>query len=404
MPVQNQFKIFMIDTLRINLIDAEIKRSSPIQIQKPIIDYSTGKSLNNSDLFIDNHGKIVTGAKAFLNADKFNLTINPTFNYEDNSEGKGKLVKKSFHRIENNIQPDIWDPNYFEEELIKGIFVQTSLPRLLNENNFKQLTKDQEFKAIKKLQEELAMHGIIVDVEKAKLSRVDTFTNIKTDLPFYSYSPIFNLMECSRLQQIAWSAESFLWRNKEQQIIVYDKIKELLFKHRDFKPGRVKNIMRIENRLLKKRKVTKALKFLTVGELLDNYQGVKDFHRKEVHKKLFKYSFTDIKTLSENKIENQLIFCRKQFGDKWLDGFIKMEGVKKLLEVGSVEFILDQVERLDSNKKDTAIRMKKSRIKKMYNDFKIYIDMFESSSNKKRSKTNIDLYNELKTKFYKLVA
>lgn len=404
MVLYRLLQINMIDTLRINLIDPEIKKSAPLVVQPGQIDYSSGKILNSSDLFIDSHGKIITGAKAFLNSDKFNLTINPTLIYEADPEGRGKLKKKSFHRIENNLQPDLYDWNFREEEQVKGVFVQTSLPRLLNQNNFKQLSKDQEYRAIKKLQEDLSIHGIETDINKAVLSRVDTFTNINTDLPFYSYSDLFNLMECSRLKQVAWDDTSFLWRNKEQQIIIYDKIKELQSKDPELRTGKNKNVMRIENRLLKKRKIETSLKFLTVEELLDNYQDVKNFHKKEVEKKIFKYSFNDIKTLTENKIEAQLYFCKNNFGHKWLDGFLKMVGMRAIIEIGSVDFILDKIETLDSDKKETAIRKKKSRTKKLYNDMKFYVGMFEKSYNKKNLKTNIDLYNEIKNKFYKLVA
>lgn len=397
-------QINMIDTLRINLIDPEIKKSSPLIVQPGQIDYSTGKILNQSDLFIDSHGKIITGHKAFLNSDKFNLTINPTLIYEPGEEGGGSLKQKRFHRIENNLQPDLYDWNFREEEQVQGVFVQTSLPRLLNENNFNQLTKDQEYKAIKKLQEDLSIHGIDTDINKAKLSRLDTFTNIATDLPFYSYSSLFDLMECSRLKQIAWNDESYLWKNKEQQIIVYDKIKELLSKDPELRTGKNKNIMRIENRLLKKRKIESSLKLLTVEELLDNYSDVKEFHKKEVTKKIFRYDFNDIKTLTENKVEAQLYFCKNNFSDKWLDGFLKMEGMRSIIEVGSVDFLLEKIETLDSDKKETAIRKKKSRAKKLYNEMKFYLGLFENSYNKENSKTNIQLYNEIKNKFYKLVA
>ena len=57
----------MVDTLRLNLIDCEIKRSCPLQVQPGIIDHSTGEIINEFDLFINSHGEIVRGNKAFLN-------------------------------------------------------------------------------------------------------------------------------------------------------------------------------------------------------------------------------------------------------------------------------------------------------------------------------------------------
>ena len=235
----------MIDTLRINLSDAEIKKSTPLTIIPPNLDYSTGKRGGESDLFIDNHGKVIRGVKAFLNDEKFNLTINPSIESELNDEtGRSRIKNKKFKRI-SDIQPDLYDYNYREEEQVTGIFLQTSLPRILRKNNLKNLSLDETNKALDILQTTLKNYGIDTDLEKSKLSRLDTFTNLKTDHNFFAYSNLFSLMECSRMKSIGWGDESFLWKNGQQELMIYDKPKEMKLKDPQLRLGKIKNIMRI---------------------------------------------------------------------------------------------------------------------------------------------------------------
>jgi hypothetical protein len=393
----------MIDTLRLNLTDCEIKRSCPLTIQPGLIDHSSGQTFNESDLFIDNTGKIITGSKAYLNHEKFNLTIQPTIQPEMTEYNRSKLKIKRFKRIDEKIQKDLWDWESENDE-VKGIFIQTSLPRLLSETNLKTLSYDEQKTALKTLETELKNNGIKTNIFNANLSRVDTFTNLKTDFPFYSYSNLFSLMECSRMKSIGYADESFLWKNGNQQLAIYDKILEMKTKKPELNFASSKNIMRIENRLLKKRAIDAKLHFIKLDDIYKNYDELKDYHRRETEKKIFKYSFSEIRGLTENKLEAQLIFCKKQFKDKWLDGFLKMEGIKAFLGSDNENFLLDMIDKLDSEKKEITIRVKKSRAKKLYQEMKFYISMFEMDFKKDKFKSNAELYNELKSKFYKEVA
>src|SRR3972149_8588626 len=117
----------MIDTVRLNLVDCEIKRSCPLHVQPAIIDYSTGTSFEESDLFRDNTGRIIRGVKAYLNDDKFNLTINPSFEFIQNDDNHNKIKPKRFHRTSVGEQSEIWDYNYEVEDEVKGIYLSCSL-------------------------------------------------------------------------------------------------------------------------------------------------------------------------------------------------------------------------------------------------------------------------------------
>ena len=395
----------MIDTLRINLCDAEIKRSTPLRIQPPILDYSTGRLLNDNDLFIDNSGKIIKGAKAYLNDDKFQLTINPTFISELNDEnGSSILKKKKFKRLAPEFQPDLYDYNYREEEEVKGIFLQTSLPKVLNQNNFKTLSRDEIVTAIDLLQEKLKTYGIKTDLRKANLSRIDTFTNIKTDHIFYAYTNLFSLMECSRMKSIGWGEESFLWRNGQHELMIYDKIKELLLKNPDLRTGVPKNIMRIENRLLRKRKIINDLKIETVGELFDRYEDLKKFHSGVITKKIFKYNLDEIETLTEEDLRRKFIYAKKIYGSRWFHAYCFNFGVWTVSKIIDINYIQNLIEEIDEGS-ETQQRKKKSRIKKAMDEAKFYFGKGGVFSNEiVNFKSNVELYNEIKNKFYRQVA
>jgi len=393
----------MVDTLRLNLIDCEIKRSCPLSIQPGIIDYATGLIHNDNDLFIDNTGKIVRGSKAYLNDEKFNLTIQPTITSELNDFNHSKLKIKRFKRINETIQPDLYDWNNEDDE-VKGIFLSTSLPRLLSETNLKTLSFDEQQTALKTLEIKLREYGIKTNINNAALSRVDTFTNISTEFPFYSYSNLFDLMECSRMKSVGYGNESFLWKNGNQELMIYDKVKEMRDKKPDIKIRSGKNIMRFENRLLKKRKILSSIKFKTVGELYKNYDELKNFHLKEITKKIFRFSFDEIQFLGKDQATKRAIVCKNKYKYKWFEEFVKLYGIEQIIKVMDVDGLLEIVDLLDSYKNDVALRKTKSRVRKYYNESKFLIGIVSDELNDGSSKNNMELYNELKTKFYKEVA
>ncbi len=395
----------MVDTLRVNLTDCEIKRSCPLTVQPGLVDYATGKTFNESDLFIDNSGRIVKGFKAYLNDDKFNLTINPSITTELNDYNQNKLKIKKFRRIDEGLQPDIWDYNS-EADQVTGIFLQTSLPRLLNETNLKTLSFDDQKTALKVLEQKLKTYGIKTNIDNSILSRVDTFTNLKTDLPFYSYANLFSILEMSRMKSIGYGNESFLWKNGNQELMIYDKILEMKSKRPELKFSPGKNIMRIENRLLKKRKVLPFIystELKTVDDLYKNYDELKYFHSYEIKNRIFKYSTDEFNGLIADNIKTRLINSKKLFGKRWFKEYCYFYGLSELALNVDLELIAEVIEINDGSDTDVKRRIKKSRIKKQIEQAKIYFGS-GGAFEKLQQKSMSDLYNELKTKFFKEAA
>jgi len=367
-----------------------------------MIDNSTGRTYNENDLFIDSSGRIVRGNKAFLNSDKFNVTIQPTFESEKNDFNKSVLKKKKFKRINEGTQDELFDSGSDDE--VKGIFVTTSLPRLLSENNFKTLSVLEQKLALKQLEKLLAVNGIKTNINNATLSRVDTFTNIKTDNIFFAYSNLFSLMECSRMKSVGWGDESFLWKNGNQQIMIYDKVQEMRQKFPETKFRNKRNIMRFENRLLKKRSIENKLHLVTVDDIYKNYDQVKEFHKNEINKRIFKYSIDDIETLTENDLRKKFHISKKLYGKRWFYQYCFTLGVWSISKLADDNFISEVISELDEGS-ESQLRVKKHRIKKAMQEAKFNFapgGIFHDDHI--TFKSNIELYNEIKNKFYKEVA
>lgn len=386
----------MIDTLRLNLIDCDIKKTAPLQIMAGITDNSTGKTYNSNDLFIDNTGRIITGSKAYINDEKFNLTIQASKESEKTENNKSVLKNKRFKRLHLEDQIDAFDKSGGDE--VTGIFVQTSLPRLLDDTNFKTLNQDEQKKALKILEDKLKTYGIRTNIFNSKISRLDTFTNVHTDLTFFAYANLFNLMECSRMKSVGWNDESFLWKNGNQQLAVYDKVTEMKNKFPDVKFS-TNNVMRFENRLLKKRSVESSLKLVTINDLYKNYDEVKHFHKKIFKDKIFKYTLDEIDTLTVDDFKNKFEISKKLYGNRWWHQYCYLFGVYSVAKNLNGDSINEIIEHLEGNSKN--IRMKKSRIQKAIKDAKFNFakgGIFDNG--KLTTKSNIQLYNELKQKFY----
>lgn len=385
----------MIDTLRLNLTDCEIKRSAPIVIQPGVYEQSSNGIGRNFDLFINTDGKIIKGSKAYLNDDKFNLTINPSM--ESNSDDYyTTFTPKIFKRILPD--GDLFD--FKGEDEVTGIFLQTSLPRILNNTNVKTLSKEDQIKAISSLEKRLKQVGIKTNLMNANLSRLDTFTNIKTDHTFFSYTNLFSLMECSRMKSVGWGDESFLWKNGQQELMIYDKIKEMKQKDPGIKLGS-SNVMRFENRLLKKRKIVSTLRMTKLSEVYNSYQDLKEFHRSEIEKKIFKFNPDEVEALTANDLKTKLLKAKEIFGKRYFYNYCFGLGVYSLSKASSYDFLKEVVSDIEGGN-DVKVRMRKSRMIKAIIESKMFFGMIEGST--VNFKTNIELYNEIRQKFYKQVS
>jgi len=430
----------MIDTIKLNLEDCEITDKAQIVIEPSPYIHDSQQRFINYDLFLDNStGEIVQGKKAYLNTDKFNITIKPKYKLETDAIDKKFMYDKKY--MAGMVVGKIQNIKVPSEKFNAGVFVQASLPRYLNETNYESISISDEKTVLKHLEKDLWNAGIKTNIWNANLSRFDIFSNIVTDESFSSYAEIFSMINLSRMQRFEYAGTTFLYKNGEQQICCYDKIFEIENKHKSVKefkmPVHPPNVMRIENRLLKKRKIFDLAGFFRLKDMYKNYDFVKDHYRKEVGDSIFKYDIDELKIISmsrmkeemekfrgllrdmnpelaehqifcfdwdvikrknNNEIENEMQTFKSVKGRNWLQKYLEAIALSYYLNMMTTKEFSEIIENLDFMNRFQKSRLKK-KIEKTYLDTEMIKDSFAS-----KEKRKIDLYMELKTKFYKAVA
>jgi hypothetical protein len=407
----------MIDTIKLNLVDCEINPDTQIIIQPAAYTYSLNdypdnkQTLNNYDLFTDKDGVIVSGKKAYFNSEFFNVDILPSYNLKQDEVIKHhKKETFLYDKKEGGIQFTTYSQTKIPEDKFNaGIFVQLSLPRYNNKTNYQALSIPEEKTILNKLEKDLKdKAGIKCNVWNSYLSRIDTFSNLYTEENFNSYSNLFQVLNASRLEKFEYANETFLYKNNERQICIYNKIAEMINKIKDKNVyGLIPaNVMRIENRYIKKRKIQSALSFNNLKDLYSNYDYLKESYRSDIEKTIFKYDVTEVERMTGKFIKEDMAYFYGKQSRQWLSNYLKMFGVASLLKLSNIETIIEKINEIidsDVNKSYKNKRMIKSRIKLMMEELR-----FKMESTKlnlfSTIKTNKDLYNELKTKFHKLAA
>lgn len=395
----------MIDTIKLNIVDCTISSDAALIVEPSPYIYNSEQEFMNYDLFVDTEGVLTTGKKAYLNHPKFNLTIKPKYFLEQDEQEKTLMYDtkmrdgKKFGVIQN-IKIEA-------EKFNAGIFVQTSLPRYNNTNNFNAISFEDEKKVLNKLEKDLKEAGIKTNIWESNLSRIDIFQNIITDENFHTYSSLFEVLQLPRLERFEYNGTTFLYKNNERQICIYDKILEMRNKIKDQTLYRSlrQNVMRIETRYLKKRKIKSALNYFTLKDVFKNYDYLRQNYRKEIEESIFRYTPQELEIMTGNFIaeDMQHFYTRSKY---WLSNYFKMMGVVSLLKLSNLETIIEKIYEIidrDENKKYKNKRMIKSRLKRQMEELKFRME--SSKLNLLNSlKTNKDLYNELKEKFYKLAS
>lgn len=168
----------MIDTLKVYTQEFTIKDRARIAVQPGIVQYETGDQ-REVPLFKDESGRDVFGSKAYLNNDKYNLTIQPM--------GSGV-----------------------------DLFLQTSLPKLVKDDNYSPLSVSETKQAMAEIGKDLRSCGVSLNLDNCELSRVDLFKNIVGDNDFLSYSPLFALLRSKRQVKRDYGT-TFTWSNTQRQ-------------------------------------------------------------------------------------------------------------------------------------------------------------------------------------------
>jgi len=337
----------MLDTVKLRLKDYEVRGSNNLRIST--IFNTSGEEQGSCKLFDMSDGTEISGSKAYLNTDHFQLDI-----------------------------------------LGRGSFVKFSVPKVYYGDNYKSVNGDQTKEVINLIQSELKDNGIGTNLFNSDLSRIDMFKQITPEEPFYNYAPIFRAVNGTS-KKLRDYGTTFLWYNGSEQIAVYDKLQEMLINKKDI--GGLPDTIRFENRLMNKRKIMHDLEFSHTQDLISYYNELEGVYKANLSKSLFMLNDAEFNEVLLSDMEMRLSYFMDYGGRYWLRKFLMSFGVDMVERYGIDNFISIVRRKYVKAEKQRAYRLKKN-VKEM-----IAVNTVLRKGTP--SKTLLTLYNELK---HKLVA
>ena len=360
----------MVDTLVLNLKKFDISNSHKLAIQPPVI-HPGGVIVGDFD--IDG----IPTAKAWHNADKFNVTVKQK--YSKVTEGKYGNV---------------------------SVFVQTSLPRYQAKNNTQPVEQQQAKEILQQLENDLEEIGIKSKLNDANLSRLDLFRNAETKYSFNTYSPVLNLLEGKRMKSQEFGGQGFMYRNTKHEIVTYDKIQEMQHKLKQrygsnleglikesnklSKEYADKNLMRFEYRMLGHEKVSDIVGYETAKELIDNYTGLDTIYRSTMKQNLFRYDGRNIEILHTKKLESMFRELKKEYPRSYVRRFETIAAMEGFKAYGSLKQIFAALETVSGN------RMAASRFNDRIRQQKLFVEGLKKKKIDIETTPIHELYQELK--------
>jgi len=340
----------VIDTLKVYIQDFTVKPDSKIVIQPSPYILGSGELTSDHPL-IENDGVSVGGSKAYLNTDKFNLTIHDK----------------------------------------TSAFLQCSLPKVIAGDNYKPLNKAEAEQAILSVGKDLWESGFHTSLDKSSISRIDTFRNVITEEPYMQYADLFRILRGKRKLKRDYGS-TFLWHNTQEQLTIYDKIAEMKIKKVDIRNYPV-NTMRFEHRLLNKRKAKNVLGFSAVEAIADNWQVIKDKTRQAWERDIFSFDVDDIEVLASGRLEDLMRYCKQTKRYYLNEFFIQCGGL--YLSGLKPEVLTMIIARVEADNTSEAIRLKAYRAVKRLGEIQTTNALLQEAGSGKRLS---DYYAELKEK------
>lgn len=342
----------MVDTLVLNLKSYEIGRNHLLTIQPPVI--RPGGECGYS---FDVNGQ--DAAKAYHNGEKFNVSM------------------------------------LLDKQGKPGLFVQTSLPRYMAENNTVAIDKNSAKEIIQSLESDLSGIGIKSNVKNSTISRMDLFRNAETKYSFDTYSPVLNLLSAKRMKSQEFGGQGFMYRNSRHEIVAYDKIQEMEHKakknHIEINRSiYAENLLRFEYRMKGHEKVESVTGFNTAGTLIENYDSLNDSYNYSMKETLFHLDGQGIEILQTKKLESLLSALKEQYPRSYMrrfDTLAAMQGYESYGGANRIKAVLESV----SGNRMASVRFGK-RIDKMV----LTLAEYESKSIDIKATPIHELYGELK--------
>ena len=211
-----------------------------------------------------------------------------------------------------------------------GCYVQLSLPKFSSGSNFAPIDLLESQKAIQRLERELCEIGIRTSLKTANLARLDLFRNRQMDEAFSSYQALFPYMKGHRRSQHEWDT-TFLWKNTQQQTLIYDKGVEIRCRGDDVSVCPA-NTMRCEHGFLNGSKIKSVLRGKTVENLWSEYGNLGDIYNHAIRQTLFKTPLPNDNIFAGSQLESEMRAFQSIHGRNWLPAYLQAQGAAVFFE------------------------------------------------------------------------
>lgn len=294
--------------------------------------------------------------------------------------GHSYLGKKAFYNDQDrnviiNIVP-CWGA--------KWCFIKCSLPKILFNNNYYTISRDEFCAGLDILQERLVSIGIKIDIFSSHLSRLDLFKNIDLNYPIQYYFPLLETLRFKRTKRMKYFTTNY-WRNNQNELTAYDKIAEMNSRGidtSDLPP----DVLRFELRLLKRRKIVHDLGISSVNQLIENFDLLPSF----LSKKLCDLFDIDFRPFIEGGTDLETKIRRFQtcYSMKYFHNFLCNLGMKQLEESDKLLDCKNALLRIDGNSRKFDLALKS------YEDIKA-IEIITKNAN---GQNLLELFQEIQEK------
>jgi len=351
----------MIDTIGLRSVPGEfvVSEHTPLEVYPARYSLSNGEVLNDFKLF-ELNGEEITGSKAILNRDKYQVTIDA-----------------------------------------RGLYCQLSVPKYARGRNYMLSNKKEATEVLNDLEKSLQDEGIELDIMDAIPGRLDACKNVRLDYPTGNYFSFISSLGGNRMNAKSGYSQGvrrtgYQWTNSRQELVCYDKRIEMQFR-KEATTGVPKNVLRFEHRLRNGRKIKEALGFNTVKDLLKNFGRIEENYNKTLAGSIFKYEADDKRLFVSRTIQEYLLYAlvkykRNKFQNFAFDIMFSKENL--ILDEKSLYEMLEEAMQLAGYKSGMK-RIHRFRLKAVLQKVKeIPIDIETVSVR--------ELYRELKNKVLKV--
>jgi len=203
---------------------------------------------------------------------------------------------------------------------------------------------------------DLRKYSVEVDMERAKISRLDLAHNILLDHDLLTYNNVFDTLQGKRQFKRAFG-ETRYWKNGENEFIIYDKKREIIEHHK--KRINMPNVTRAEVKALKGRSVAKIFGVRFLGDILE--RNFKEEYNLYVTERILRTKFGQQLRFDFEEMQESFLNCIEKFGKRHAIGhFYTLVGIIQLSESKNGLIYLQEL--IKENYNERTVRRQMSKI------------------------------------------